>query len=243
MQNQSWTSKRKQRLKGHARADHILDVASDLILRWGYDKTTIDDIARKAEVAKGTIYLHWKTREDLFDALIKREAISLADDYRQRVSADPAGATLRGIYKNAALSLIKRPLLKAFLLRDREIIGKLAHTQQQSPEYSERLSGFEIYLQFLRDHGLIRADISARTQVYIVTAIFMGFFLIAPLVPDELRLSDEEVAEMIGESIHRTLESGKSIDGKDMEAISIAFLTYLDKTNQYTKQQFQSELE
>jgi AcrR family transcriptional regulator len=243
MPNQSLTNQQKQRPKGQARAQHILDVASELILRWGYDKTTIDDIARKAEVAKGTIYLHWKTREDLFDALMMRESIALSDDYRQRVAADPSGSTLRGIYKHAALSLIQRPLLKAFLLRDREIIGKLAHTQQQSPEYGERLSGFEIYLEFLSEHGLIRPDISAKTQVYIVTAIFMGFFLIAPLVPPELRLSDEEVAEMIGESIHRTLESGRSIDGKEMDAISSAFLAYLDKINTYTKQQFQSELE
>jgi AcrR family transcriptional regulator len=243
MPNPSLTNQQKQRPKGPARAQHILDVASELILRWGYDKTTIDDIARKADVAKGTIYLHWKTREDLFAALMAREAVMLSDDFRQRVAADPAGSTLRGIYKHAALSLIQRPLLKAFLLRNREIVGKLAHAQQQGQEYNEKLSGFEIYLGFLSEHGLIRPDISARKQVYIVTAIFMGFFLIAPLVPAELRLSDEEAAEMIGESIHRTLESGKPIDGKEMEAISSAFLTYLDKINAYTKQQFQSELE
>ena len=52
------------------RADRILDAAAELILRWGYKKTTIDDIAKQSRVAKGTIYLHWKTREDLFMALL-----------------------------------------------------------------------------------------------------------------------------------------------------------------------------
>jgi AcrR family transcriptional regulator len=243
MPNESFVNPSKQRLKGQARAQHILDVASELILRWGYDRTTIDDIAQKAGVAKGTIYLHWKTREDLFDALMRREAFALSNDYRQRVAADPEGATLRGIYKNAALSLIQRPLLKAFLLRERDIIGKMAHSEQQSPEYGEKLSGFEIYLGFLSEQGLLRSDISARIQVYIVTAIFMGFFLIEPLVPAELRLSDDEMAEMIGESIHRTLESGRTVSGEDMNTISTAFLAYLDKINTHIKQEYQSELD
>jgi len=46
------------------RAQRILDAAATLLLRWGFQKTTIDDIARLAGVAKGTIYLHWKTREE-----------------------------------------------------------------------------------------------------------------------------------------------------------------------------------
>src|SRR6478672_1579101 len=84
------------------RAERILDAAAALIMRWGYNKTTIDDIARQAGVAKGTIYLHWKTREDLFAALLKREKAELADDLKQRIAADPAGATLRGLFKHSA---------------------------------------------------------------------------------------------------------------------------------------------
>ncbi len=62
----------EDRSRRQGRADRILDAAAELILRWGYRKTTIDDIARQAGVAKGTIYLHWKTREDLFMALLTR---------------------------------------------------------------------------------------------------------------------------------------------------------------------------
>src|SRR6266540_7253755 len=58
------------------RAHRILDAAFTLILRWGYNKTIIDDIARQAGVAKGTIYLHWKTREELFTSLVHRERLA-----------------------------------------------------------------------------------------------------------------------------------------------------------------------
>lgn len=55
------------------REQRILDAALALVLRWGYNKTTIDDIAQKANVAKGTVYLHWKSREELFEAMVQRE--------------------------------------------------------------------------------------------------------------------------------------------------------------------------
>src|SRR2546429_7578253 len=91
------------------RADRILDAAAELILRWGYRKTTIDDIARQAGVAKGTLYLHWKTREELVAALLKREKGELAEDIKERIILYPEGGTLRGILKHYAPGLMKSP--------------------------------------------------------------------------------------------------------------------------------------
>src|SRR5512133_3371714 len=83
------SKQRKESKKRIDRAHRILDTATALILRWGYSKTTIDDIARQAGVAKGTIYLHWKTREALFAALMTREKLLFAEDFKQRIIADP----------------------------------------------------------------------------------------------------------------------------------------------------------
>jgi AcrR family transcriptional regulator len=44
-----------------ARAARILDATAELLLRHGYRRVTIDDIARHADIGKGTVYLHWKT--------------------------------------------------------------------------------------------------------------------------------------------------------------------------------------
>src|SRR5918911_688298 len=105
------TTRQQDGFRREARARRILDAATALILRWGYSKTTLDDVARQAGVAKGTLYLHWKTREELFIALIQREKAALAEDLKQRIAADPEGATLRGLLKHSALALTKRPLL------------------------------------------------------------------------------------------------------------------------------------
>lgn len=244
MVNQSQGASIRQRevSRREARAQRILDAAAALILRWGYNKTTLDDISRQAGVAKGTIYLHWKTREELFAALIKREKLEMAEDLKQRIKRDPQGATLRGILKHSALALMKRPLLKAVFLRDMEVLGKLAHSEHSSAASAERLAGFKTYLELLREHDLVRIDLSLRAQVYMFSAIFAGFFLVAPLVPDEFTLSDEELAELMAETVHCTLESGRSVPSDELQTVSHAFMQYLNRTMVIAQEQFQQEV-
>jgi AcrR family transcriptional regulator len=227
-QSQGEAAREPEISRRRERAQRILDTTATLILRWGYHKTTIDDIAREAGVGKGTLYLHWKTREELFTALINREKLAMAADLTQRISADPAGATLRGILKHSALALMKRPLLKAVLLRDMDVLGKLAHSEQSSIAHTERLMGFKIYLELLREYGLVRTDLSLRVQVYMFSAIFMGFFLVAPLMPDEFTLSDEELADLMAETVHRTLETGRSVPEDELQSVSHNFMQYLN---------------
>jgi AcrR family transcriptional regulator len=219
------------------RAHRILDCAAELILRWGYNKTTVDDIARAAGVAKGTIYLHFKTREELFGTLIKRERVRLAESLKQSVMADPAGSTLHGFFKSSALAMMKRPLMKAILMRDLEILGKLAKSEHGSASYTERLAAFRIYLQSLREHRLVRTDISLDSQIYMIGAIFMGFFFAGPLMPYECALSDEDCADLMAETIHRTFEPNRFVSSDEMEAASQSFLQYLNRAAAIARQQ------
>jgi AcrR family transcriptional regulator len=242
-QSQGASIRQREVSRREARAQRILDAAAALILRWGYNKTTLDDISRQAGVAKGTIYLHWKTREELFAALIKREKLEMAEDLKQRIKRDPQGATLRGILKHSALALMKRPLLKAVFLRDMEVLGKLAHSEHSSAASAERLAGFKTYLELLREHDLVRIDLSLRAQVYMFSAIFAGFFLVAPLVPDEFTLSDEELAELMAETVHCTLESGRSVPSDELQTVSHAFMQYLNRAIALAQEQFQKEVE
>ena len=243
-QSQKEASIRQQEVsRREARAQRILDAAAALILRWGYQKTTLDDVAKQAGVAKGTLYLHWNTREELFVALVKREKLELAEDLKQRIDADPEGATLRGLLKHSALALMQRPLLKAILLRDMDVLGKLAHSEQSSAAYTERLTGFKTYLELLREHHLVRTDLSLRAQVYLLGALFAGFFLVAPLMPDEFMLSDEELAELMAETVHCTLEPDHAVASDALQAVSPVFTQYLNRAMANAQEQFRQEVE
>jgi len=52
--------------------DLILDAADQLLARYGYRKMTIDDLAREVGIGKGTVYLHFKSKEDVALSRIDR---------------------------------------------------------------------------------------------------------------------------------------------------------------------------
>jgi len=226
-----------------ARAHRILDAAAALVLRWGYDKTTIDDICRQAGVAKGTIYLHWKTREELFATLIRRENAQWLDDFAHHLANDPEGATLRSLLKHSAFGLNRRPLLKALVLGDKDVIGKLARSESSSVSTLEKLEGFRAYLEFLRQRGLVRTDLSLRQELHVLAAIFFGFFLVSPLMPKELAVSEEEAAELMAETADRTLSAGRAVSPEEAKAIAEAFRQYLNRYRSAVLEQHRQEID
>jgi AcrR family transcriptional regulator len=49
----------------------ILDVSLNLFKRFGYKKTTIEDIAQLARIGKGSVYLYFKSKEEILYAIIR----------------------------------------------------------------------------------------------------------------------------------------------------------------------------
>jgi AcrR family transcriptional regulator len=222
----------EERSKRAERADRILDAAGELMLRWGYNKTTIDDIARYAGVAKGTIYLHWKTREDLFTALMEREYIRLAEDLQQRIASDPEGGTLRGITKHSMLATMKNPLMKAVLLRDTDLLGEWMRKEYASANFSEQIAQSLALIELFRTRGVVRDDIDARKLVYMLDAITMGFLVIEQYMPDDFNYSDEEVVEMTAEVVERAFAPSPPLspqpDEQTKQEMSHTLTSYID---------------
>jgi AcrR family transcriptional regulator len=69
-----------QDLKDPIRED-ILNGARDLFERFGFKKTTMEDIARAIGKSKSALYYYYKTKEDIFEAVVLREV----DDQRAQV--------------------------------------------------------------------------------------------------------------------------------------------------------------
>jgi AcrR family transcriptional regulator len=78
----------------------------------------LQDIAQRAEVGKGTIYLHWKTREELFIALLLRERLRAINEAEQRLADDPEGTNLHAAVKYVTLDVLTNPLLRATIQQD-----------------------------------------------------------------------------------------------------------------------------
>jgi AcrR family transcriptional regulator len=53
--------------------ENILEVASKIFGKYGYKRTTIDEIARSANKAKGSVYYYFASKEDLFKEVVGKE--------------------------------------------------------------------------------------------------------------------------------------------------------------------------
>ena len=54
------------------RRNEILDVAERLFATKGFDNTSTNDILDEVGIARGTLYYHFKSKEDILDAMIER---------------------------------------------------------------------------------------------------------------------------------------------------------------------------
>jgi len=68
-------AERKEREK-QQRREEIIEAAEAVFFSKGFEKSTMDDIAEKAELSKGTLYLYFKSKEDLHMA-VAHTAISM----------------------------------------------------------------------------------------------------------------------------------------------------------------------
>ena len=68
--------KEKQRQEREAL---ILQAAEDVLVEKGYYETSIDEIASRVGIAKGTVYLHFPSKEDLVVAILERNMQKLVD--------------------------------------------------------------------------------------------------------------------------------------------------------------------
>ncbi|GIH93424.1 TetR/AcrR family transcriptional regulator [Planobispora siamensis] len=203
------------------RAHRILDAVAELILRWGYDKTTIDDVARRAGVAKGTIYLHWKTRDDIFAALLRRERVRMLAQVRER-----APATLSGLFGEFARGVLGRPLLKAALTGDSEVLGKLVREKRDDPARLQIGGAYEDYLAELVKHGALRPD--AGEHMLIVNSIVYGFLCLPDTLPEGARPSGDRIADLVADTIERALGTGRDLPAADAEAVARATAGFLE---------------
>jgi TetR/AcrR family transcriptional regulator len=73
---------RKEREKEHRR-EEILDAAREIFFQKGLLPATMDEIAEKAELSKATLYLYYKSKEDLYLAVALRGLEILEAEFRK----------------------------------------------------------------------------------------------------------------------------------------------------------------
>ncbi|MBE9373948.1 TetR/AcrR family transcriptional regulator [Saccharopolyspora sp. HNM0983] len=192
------------------RADRILDAAADLLTRWGYRKVTVDEVARRADVGKGTVYLHWRSRDALLFAVLLREGVATFDELARGMRADPGEVLLHRYVRAVFLQAMRRPLLAAIYTRDAEVLGRLIATDASRGVVHSKITLSTEYLALLAEHGLLRADLPVERIAYGIGTAVLGHLSIDPMLPPELAMTDEVKADLLAEMVRRSFEPAEA---------------------------------
>src|ERR1700759_4751989 len=152
----------------------IVDAAMEEFVARGFAATRLDDIAKRAGVAKGTIYLHFKDKESMFEELIRTAIVPLVG---RLTGPPPMGASIRETIERTARGFIEEIVStpRADILR--LIIAEGARFPAIADFYyreviSRGLAGMRALIELAVARGEIRSPELARfPQIMVAPAI------------------------------------------------------------------------
>jgi AcrR family transcriptional regulator len=128
-----------------AKRNQILDGARKVFTRMGFDAASMNDITKEAGVSKGTIYVYFENKEELFGALIARQRDLLFTDLRQVLDE---GGPIEETLSRYGYLLATQLLAPDVIMAQRAVIGIVG----RMPEM-----GRNFYMNGPRfGHGLLR---------------------------------------------------------------------------------------
>ena len=78
---------RRKRKQPETGASDIISAALRLFAARGFPAARLDDVAEAAGIAKGTVYLYFDTKEELFREVVRQELLPMLDRLEEAVAA------------------------------------------------------------------------------------------------------------------------------------------------------------
>ncbi len=189
----------------HERERRILDAAEDLIISHGYDKMTMADVADCAGVSRGIVYLHFRGKDGLLDALLAREFPLYAQTWLERIEADPWGGTVGGLIRSTLYAINSRPLMAAITKRDKRVFGSYIHKPKNVFASMQAQSITTDLTREMQEAGAIRRDVDAAVIAYLIDTLFLGLVGTAEGPGDQAVPSFDALTEGAGALLDRGL--------------------------------------
>lgn len=179
--------------KHSTKAARLLAAAGELLLGRGAKGFTVADVAARAHVGKGTVYLYWPTKEDLLIGLIGRGFLSLIDDLMRRLGEEPDLARPSRFCPTMLQVATDQPLIAALQRHDEDLLGILAN-HPRSVALHDTLGPSAVLhaaVPVWRRNGLARTDWELGDQTFALHALITGtvMSLIGP-VPGPVTTDD-----------------------------------------------------
>ena len=135
---------RKEDVLREFRIREILDATCRVVARHGFQGATVERVAEEAEIAKGTVYLYFQNKDELFTAAVEQGIQSFTSQVRDQVTEalTPIEKLQRLIEVSLELSDTHRDFFKTLLL-ERNFLAA-------SPNHPEAAHMLDLYLAHIR---------------------------------------------------------------------------------------------
>ena len=179
--------------------DLILDGATNIFAKFGFRKTTVDEIAQAARKGKSSIYYYFNSKEEIFQAVVEKEVgevksklISVAE------STDPANAKLKN-YIVLRMQMLKELANVYEALKD-DFLSHYEFIEEIRKDYDElELSFIENILKEGAESGEFDIQDFKLTAISILT-IFKGLE-----IPIFIKIDESHFEERVDNLIHLIL--------------------------------------
>jgi len=165
--------------------EKILQSAIDTFSRYGFDKTRMEDIAETAKLAKGTLYLYFKSKEDLFYAICESGLDKLKDQLSILFTTKEDLLTDVGkFYDNYRKVTHDSEKVTIEALAESSHNPKLRKTL-----YEQKIRIFDTLIKYLDlkiENGFFRKDIDTRAVATGLVALYDGLTINKLLGTNEL---------------------------------------------------------
>jgi len=185
-----------------SRSARVLDAMVDLVLRLGYPKISVQDVAEHAGIGKGTVYKHWNSKEDIIDDVLVREFDHVHDQFIAHLPRDRRLASLHGTGCVLYRLVMANPVLRAYNTRDARLLGTHVAVQGNPDALGISLVSVLVrppYLELLRDNGLIVDAVCSKEGQLSIEAVVSGFVarLGAEEDPEQVKNSSRLMATVL----------------------------------------------
>ena len=158
--------------------EKIVDAALATFSKNGYDRTRMDDIAEAANVSKGTLYLYFKNKEELFFAISERNIRELKEQLSTLLTkSEDLISSTENFYENFRSNTSGTNVEKVFF----EIIAESSRNLKlRRMLYEQRMKMLDVvttYLDLQQEKGLIRKNSNTKTIASGLISLYNGLSL------------------------------------------------------------------
>lgn len=176
------------------RRNEILDVAERLFCTNGYDNTSTNDILAEIGIARGTLYYHFKNKEDILDAMIDRTLDGIIRK-AENIALDESVPVLERLTKTVLAANVDTKTGNMILEQVHKPQNALMHAKMQEKLLSQLVPLFAKIVEDGISRKLMQTDYPEETMQMLL--------LYANTVFDEsIEYSEEEKKRMVLAFIH-----------------------------------------